>query len=168
MKAKPLKCSPERYARERKCFLPWMPKNSPRMWHSCSQGCLGPGRTWIWIPHSIRAASYLLPLQEGWTRWPTEVPSNPDHSVILWFCDLSSPLCCGEVLFCAYKWVVSQTTGQVSTLGAEGGSPPGPSLELRPVTTIMVAVGSHSGINHPDSLHGLNSTWRCFRQNSVG
>ena len=26
--------------------------------------------------------------QEGWTRWPTEVPSNPYHSVILWFCDL--------------------------------------------------------------------------------
>ena len=25
--------------------------------------------------------------QEGWTRWPTEVPSNPYHSVILWFCD---------------------------------------------------------------------------------
>ena len=25
--------------------------------------------------------------QEGWTGWPTEVPSNPDHSVILWFCD---------------------------------------------------------------------------------
>ena len=24
--------------------------------------------------------------QEGWTRWPTEVPSNPYHSVILWFC----------------------------------------------------------------------------------
>ena len=24
---------------------------------------------------------------EGWTRWPTEVPSNPEHSVILWFCD---------------------------------------------------------------------------------
>ena len=22
--------------------------------------------------------------QEGWTRWPTEVPSNPYHSVILW------------------------------------------------------------------------------------
>ena len=22
----------------------------------------------------------------GWTRWPTEVPSNPYHSVILWFC----------------------------------------------------------------------------------
>jgi len=20
----------------------------------------------------------------GWTRWPTEVPANPDHSVILW------------------------------------------------------------------------------------
>ena len=25
--------------------------------------------------------------QEGWTRWPTEVPSNPDYSVVLWFCD---------------------------------------------------------------------------------
>ena len=23
--------------------------------------------------------------QGGWTRWPTEVPSNPEHSV--WFCD---------------------------------------------------------------------------------
>ena len=22
----------------------------------------------------------------GWTRWPTEVPSNPEHSVILWLC----------------------------------------------------------------------------------
>ena len=22
-----------------------------------------------------------------WTRWPTEVPSNPYHSVILWFCN---------------------------------------------------------------------------------
>jgi len=21
---------------------------------------------------------------QGWTRWPTEVPSNPYHSVILW------------------------------------------------------------------------------------
>ena len=27
--------------------------------------------------------------QEGWTGWPTEVPSNPDHSGILWFCNLS-------------------------------------------------------------------------------
>ena len=25
--------------------------------------------------------------QGGWTRWPTEVPSNPYYSVILWFCD---------------------------------------------------------------------------------
>ena len=23
--------------------------------------------------------------QGGWTRWPTEVPSNPERSVILWF-----------------------------------------------------------------------------------
>ena len=26
--------------------------------------------------------------QGGWTRWPTEVPSNPYDSVILWFCEL--------------------------------------------------------------------------------
>ena len=25
--------------------------------------------------------------QEGWISWPTEVTSNPYHSVILWFCD---------------------------------------------------------------------------------
>ena len=30
--------------------------------------------------------------QEGWTRWPTEVPSNPYYSVILWFCDLAQSL----------------------------------------------------------------------------
>jgi len=23
----------------------------------------------------------------SWTGWPTEVPSNPYHSGILWFCD---------------------------------------------------------------------------------
>jgi len=28
--------------------------------------------------------------QEGWTRWPTEVPSNPYHSMILWFCEWQS------------------------------------------------------------------------------
>ena len=28
--------------------------------------------------------SVILLRQEGWTRWPTEVPSNPYHSVILW------------------------------------------------------------------------------------
>jgi len=27
-----------------------------------------------------------------WTRWSPEVPSNPYHSVILWFSDISSPL----------------------------------------------------------------------------
>ena len=31
-----------------------------------------------------------LLLQEGWTRWPTEVPSNPCHAGILWFCDPNS------------------------------------------------------------------------------
>ena len=27
--------------------------------------------------------------QEGWTRWPTEVPSGPYYSVILWFCGVT-------------------------------------------------------------------------------
>ena len=40
-------------------------------------------------PHQSRLLlpsllSYLL-WQGGWTRWPTDVPSNPYHSVILWF-----------------------------------------------------------------------------------
>ena len=26
------------------------------------------------------------PALAGGARWPTEVPSNPEHSVILWFC----------------------------------------------------------------------------------
>jgi len=30
--------------------------------------------------------------QEGWTRWPTEVPSNPYYSVILWFCESTKSL----------------------------------------------------------------------------
>ena len=30
----------------------------------------------------------------GWTRWPTEVPSNPWHSVILW-CEAEESGCCG-------------------------------------------------------------------------
>ena len=41
-------------------------------------------------PATLRRASFLggrvsLLRQGGWTRWPTEVPSNPYHSVILWF-----------------------------------------------------------------------------------
>jgi len=31
--------------------------------------------------------------QEGWTRWPTEVPANPYDSVILWpFLATKSPV----------------------------------------------------------------------------
>ena len=30
--------------------------------------------------------------QGGWTRWPTEVPSNPEHSVILWSFPVGSVL----------------------------------------------------------------------------
>ena len=29
--------------------------------------------------------------QEGWTRWPAEVPSNPYYSVILWFLQKAFP-----------------------------------------------------------------------------
>jgi len=44
--------------------------------------------------------------QEGWTRWPTEVPSNPYHSVILWYCESNWALA-----------QVAQTGGGVSILG---------------------------------------------------
>ena len=39
---------------------------------------------WKEVPQA-RAQVTLL-RQEGWTKWPTEVPSNPCHSVILWKC----------------------------------------------------------------------------------
>ena len=40
-----------------------------------------------------------LLLQEGWTRWPTEVPSNRYRSVIPCFCDLacSHPCCLSDL-----------------------------------------------------------------------
>ena len=41
----------------------------------------------------------------GWTGWPTEVPSNPWHSVILWFCG-KKKICSfspGEI-FCLPDW----------------------------------------------------------------
>ena len=40
-----------------------------------------------WITSVLFCWATLL-WQGGWTRWPTEVPSNPYHSVILWFCEL--------------------------------------------------------------------------------
>ena len=53
--------------------------------------------------------------QEGWTRWPTEVPSNPEHSVILWFC---------EVGLCASSWsgveVLGGLPAQVLATGRPG------------------------------------------------
>ena len=62
--------------------------------------------------------------QGGWTRWPTEVPSNPYHSVILWrFWKSSSPffqinhfsgLSVLHCLWCQYwkvLWLASQRAG---------------------------------------------------------
>ena len=35
-------------------------------------------------PAWMRSSAASLLRQGRWTRWPTEVPSNPYHSVILW------------------------------------------------------------------------------------
>ena len=43
--------------------------------------------------------------QGGWARWPTEVPSNPDHSVILWLVVL--------VYLLGWGWVWSEQRGVV-------------------------------------------------------
>ena len=55
-------------------------------------GC--PGRWWslllwrysrpTWTRSCAACCRLTLLWQEGWTRWPTEVPSNPYYSVILW------------------------------------------------------------------------------------
>ena len=64
-------------------------------WRSTGTGC--PGRLWslllwsysrpAWTRSSTAYCRWLCFGRGGWTRWPTEVPSNPYHSVILWFCD---------------------------------------------------------------------------------
>jgi len=37
-------------------------------------------------PFAAALVQLTLLRRGGWTRWPTEVPSNPYYSVILWFC----------------------------------------------------------------------------------
>lgn len=46
----------------------------------------------------------------GWTRWPVEIPSNPNHSV--WFCDLS-PLgtCLWSCLWLPPPWGLAELGG---------------------------------------------------------
>jgi len=53
--------------------------------------------------------------QGGWTGWPTEVPSNPDHSVILWFMGRRRNWLHGKVL-------TAQTGGRCILEGVTEGS----------------------------------------------
>ena len=54
--------------------------------------------------------------QEGWTRWPTEVPSNPYHSVILWFCDSVILWFCSSLLL---QWLLSPHWRHLTTPRAD-------------------------------------------------
>ena len=61
-------------------------------WRSTGTGCQG--RLWslllwrysrpAWTRSCAACCRWPCHGQEGWTRWPTEVPSNPYYSVILW------------------------------------------------------------------------------------
>jgi len=63
-------------------------------WRSPGTGC--PGRLWglllwrysrpSWTSSCAACCRWPCFSRGGWTRWSTEVPSNPDHSVILWNC----------------------------------------------------------------------------------
>ena len=99
------------------CWLTLMPSHWG--WRSPGPGC--PGRLWsllLWRysspawTRSCAACSGWPCFSRSWTGWPTEVPSNPDHSV--WFCNVH--------WFCAYPyWCISVAFPQVSAELYKGG-----------------------------------------------
>jgi len=50
----------------------------PHPWKHSVSGWTGFWATWS-------GCRCLCSLQGGWARWPLKVPSNPKHSMILWF-----------------------------------------------------------------------------------
>ena len=76
----------------------WTWGRTSSLWGWRSTGTGWPGRLWsllLWRysrPTWTRSCAACSGWQGDWTGWPTEVPSNPYHSVILWFCGI-----CGEV-----------------------------------------------------------------------
>jgi len=75
----------------------WTWGRTSSLWGWRSPGTGRPGRLWIlllwryskpaWTRSCAACCRWSCFSSGGWTRWPTEVPSNPQHSVILWFCE---------------------------------------------------------------------------------
>ena len=81
-------------------------------WWSTGTGC--PGRLWSLLLWRYSRASRVLLRQGDWTRWPTEVPSNPYHSVILWEAGIQNLYPSPTNMFCvigllAFKSIVKKS-----------------------------------------------------------
>ena len=83
-------------------FLPWATKSAQGHADSLElatsqlkgQDQTRPGQLLVWKRrgngHKLKHRRLCLNIRKHffWTRWPTEVPSNPYYSVILWFCEV--------------------------------------------------------------------------------
>ena len=87
-------------------------------------------------------------LQVGWARWPPKVPSNPNHSMILWFYD-SMVLRYGSKI--SSSWVRTQDFQQ-------------PQTHLETHATLFNSCVTQSG-SYRNCTHGLLSQ-RGLRQQS--
>ena len=63
----------------------WMPRPSLEVFKARLDGALG-SLGWYSMWRLV-----ALPVGGGWSFMVLEVPSNPTHSVILWFCDSIHP-----------------------------------------------------------------------------
>ena len=101
----------------------WRRTSSLWGWRSTGTGC--PGRLWsllqtleIFKTHLDKVLCSLLRVtllqQEGWTRWPTEVPSNPYYSVILF----------SASRFCGAGAVLTQSAWHLSAVSSVADQAP--------------------------------------------
>jgi len=73
----------------------------------------------------------------GWTRWPTEVPSNPYYSVILWFCGSVTSVQLGLFKTLAGWLPVLQIVKENEILAPQAGRRPSSSSPL-PLVAVTV------------------------------
>ena len=85
-------------------WIQWSIQKYWIMWQDAGEGVWSacPERLWVlllwrysrpaWTRSCAACSRWPCFDRGGWTRWPTEVPSNPYYSVILWFYFLSDTL----------------------------------------------------------------------------
>jgi len=99
----------------------WTWGRTSSLWGWRSPGTGWPGRLWslllwrysgpAWTRSCAICSRWPCFGGGGWTRWPTEIPFNPYHSVILWFCDF---VCKHEIFLIRNTGFYSTTISQLS------------------------------------------------------